>query len=169
MDTTVGADDIADTSDIQGIGCPLERFLHLPRSKPAKVTTIAVWWAIWMLRCQFCKHFCPVWSFVNLRLVILQHADRFFLSASNVCLSGNIRKINGQEFRESARIEQDVPPSSLKGACSPYVSLRDGLPALGPSLLWRDCRLDFDIFPPLWDSILFPFCNHSEVSSMTLW
>ena len=42
MDATVGANDIADTSDIQGIGCLLKCLLHLLRSKPAKVTTITV-------------------------------------------------------------------------------------------------------------------------------
>ena len=96
MDATVGANDIADTSDIQGIGCLLKCLLHLPRSKPAKVTTIVVWRTIWMLHCQLCECFSPVGGLVNLRLVILQYFDGFFLSTSNVCLPQDVHKVNGQ-------------------------------------------------------------------------
>jgi len=96
MDATVGTNDIADTSDIQGIGCLLKCLLHLPRSKPAKVTTITVRRTIRMLRCQLCENSSPVGSLVNLRLVILQYFDGFFLSASNVCLPRDIQKGKGQ-------------------------------------------------------------------------
>lgn len=49
-----------------------------------------------MLRCQLCEHSSPVRSLVNLRLVILQYFDGFFLSASNVRLPRDIHKGKGQ-------------------------------------------------------------------------
>ena len=76
MDTTVGINDVAHFSNIQGKGGIFEGFLHLSGAKGAEIPTFASRAAVRKLCCELSELFG---GSVDLRLVTSEDVDSFGL------------------------------------------------------------------------------------------